>query len=139
MRSFEEDLHRSPLLCDLIADDAQFAQEVYAALCNNRFFPIDPTQPLDRRVYMVEDAPTEDDSDDPPNYWSCSWRYAGGIVADVRNLHGTAREDYIDWYCSGIGLFNEQAGKPSVGEGVVTARVRGWALILGWDIVSYDE
>lgn len=35
--------------------------------------------------------------------WSCSWRYAGGIVADLRNVG----EDYLDFYCSGDeGLVN---------------------------------
>jgi hypothetical protein len=29
--------------------------------------------------------------------WSCSWRSAGGIIADMLEVG-----DYIDWYCSGI-------------------------------------
>lgn len=51
----------------------QFAQELYAALCNTEWrFP---------------------DGDD----MGVSWRSAGGIVADLREMN----EDYLDFYCSG--------------------------------------
>ena len=50
-----------------------YAQNLYAALCNNRFFKNDQE-------------------------WTCSWRMSGGIVAGLRNCG----EDYLDWYCSGI-------------------------------------
>ena len=29
--------------------------------------------------------------------YSCSWRFAGGLVAELRNNN----EDYLDFYCSG--------------------------------------
>lgn len=51
-----------------------YSQNLYAAMCNNRFF------------YGT-------------NQWTCSWRMSGGIVADIRNCG----EEYINWYCSGIG------------------------------------
>ena len=61
--------------------------------------------------------------------WSCSWRYAGGIVADMRE-----EGDYIDWYCSGI------QGEPDadwvdlghVPEGTVTDQIREDLFRLGW-------
>jgi len=53
--------------------NSKYAQNLYAALCNNRFFKNDEE-------------------------WTCSWRHSGGIIADIRNLG----EDYMDWYCSGM-------------------------------------
>ncbi len=57
-----------------------YAQNIYAALCNMRW------QKLDVMPILKEDL------------CSYSWRYAGGIVADMRQ-----EGDYIDWYCSGMG------------------------------------
>ncbi len=48
-----------------------YCQELYASLCNNRFF--------------------YDDKE-----WTCTWRMAGGIIADI--IRGG---NYMDWYCSG--------------------------------------
>ena len=69
--------------------------------------------------------------------WGCSWRYAGGIIADMRQ-----DGDYIDWYCSGIGegLGNGDMDgtKNYVGEGRVTDEIREDLKRLGW-IVLDDE
>jgi hypothetical protein len=59
-------------------DDA-FAQNFYAAFCNNEF-----------------------DVDGGPTIASYSWRTSGGIVAEIRDLVGISGEDYLDWYCSGM-------------------------------------
>jgi hypothetical protein len=41
----------------------------------------------------------------PDWIYRCSWRYAGGMVADIRNKG----EDYMDFYCSGReGLVNDE-------------------------------
>ena len=56
--SFEQDLWK---LFDKINMDYDFAQEVYAALCNMRWRKID----------------------DPKQIYSCSWRYAGGLIAGM--------------------------------------------------------
>lgn len=50
-----------------------YSQNLYASLCNNRFFYGD-------------------------SEWTCSWRTSGGIVADIVDANG----DYMDYYCSGI-------------------------------------
>jgi hypothetical protein len=50
-----------------------YSQNLYAALCNNRFF------------YGEHE-------------WTCSWRMSGGIIADLRGCG----ENYLDYYCSGI-------------------------------------
>jgi hypothetical protein len=56
-----------------------YAQNLYAALCNNSF--------QRNEVWPLLKDQT----------WGCSWRHAGGIIADMLGAG-----DYIDWYCSGI-------------------------------------
>jgi hypothetical protein len=68
--------------------------------------------------------------------WSCSWRYAGGIVSHMRE-----EGDYIDWYCSGI------QGEPDddwinlghVKEGTVTDQIREDLFKLGWIPIDKNE
>src|SRR5688572_89802 len=66
----EHDLHGLTSYCV----DETFAQNLYAALCNMPWIHVATGQ-----------------------VWSCSWRCAGGIVA---NRQGEG--DYMTWYCSGI-------------------------------------
>lgn len=82
-----------------IREDKTFAQECYAALCNMRWRAC-------KDLNLV---------------YSCSWRYAGGLIASLRGKG----EDYLHWYCSGIG----DGGVP---EGEVTPRVREALNELGW-------
>jgi len=75
----ETDMARSKIMAKVLDDD--YAQELYAALCNMHWCKKDVMTIL-----------TED-------YWSVTWRTSGGIVADLRaSLYN---EDYIAWYCSG--------------------------------------
>ena len=62
-----------------------YSQKVYAALCNN----------------CVEDH-------DEDTEYTLSWREAAGLVADIRNNLFDLEEQYIDWYCSGSGLMDEE-------------------------------
>lgn len=73
-----------------------YCQDLYAALCNNRFFYGDKE-------------------------WTCSWRHAGGIIADM-----IEKGDYINWYCSG-------------NEGHVTEEIRTDLIKLGWIVKPYDR
>jgi hypothetical protein len=90
-----------------------YAQNLYAALCNMRWQKRDV-------LPILKDE-----------YWSCTWRSAGGIVADIQG-----KGDYIDWYCSGIGdgLGNGDATgvKGYVPEGTVTDEIENDLYVLGW-------
>jgi hypothetical protein len=109
-----------------------YAQNLYAAMCNRDFQRND--------VWPVLKNET----------WSASWRYAGGIVADMRG-----EGDYMDWYCSGIrgGISESELAemtveqqeryhwyeKNFVSESVVTDEIRADLLKLGWLVVDQAD
>ena len=113
-----------------VRESETYAQNLYAAMCNNQFVKNDVWP-------ILEDK-----------RGGCSWRYAGGIVADMRE-----EGDYIDWYCSGIRKnitdeeFNELTEdrklryltiQAYVSEGLVTDEIREDLFKLGWLVVD-DE
>jgi hypothetical protein len=117
--NLEWDLRTTDWVIEKCRSD-RYAQNLYAALCNMRW--------QKREVLPV----LKDE------YWSCSWRSAGGIVA---NLQG--KGDYIDWYCSGSGGLNRefegtetneewQQRTGYVPEGVVTDEIENDFYMLGW-------
>ncbi len=108
----EQDIYDCDWLSKKIETNEQYAQHFYAALCNNEF--------QRNAVWPILREQT----------WSCTWRYAGGIVAHLRD-----NEDYIDWYCSGMGT---KALTGFVGEGFVTDEVREDLLRLGWRVVDEE-
>lgn len=79
LNNLEYDLVTTDWILQKTRASKWYAQNLYAAMCNNTFVKKD--------VWPILQNQT----------WHCSWRYAGGIVADMR-----AEGDYIDWYCSGI-------------------------------------
>ena len=98
MRELDDDLReRRPLD---VSDD-QIASELYAAMCNMRWT---------HTTYATSDEP-----------WSCTWRAAGQIVAELRRQG----ESYLDWYLSG-------------GEGTVTDRVYLALEGIGWTPVPWE-
>jgi hypothetical protein len=103
--NLEFDLFKTDWIIYKCKKSTKYSQNLYAALCNNLFYKNDEE-------------------------WSCSWRCAGGIVAD---LNGTG--DYMDWYCSGIGS-DEITGY--VSEGDVTSEVSNDLLNLGWTYKPYE-
>jgi hypothetical protein len=129
--NMEWDLLTTDWILEKVRSSDSYAQNLYAAMCNMRFvrkelFP-----------YLRQD-PDKD-------LWHCSWRYAGGIIADMRQ-----EGDYIDWYCSGIGGQNleyegietEEAWKKRTGyvsESVVTEEIEADLLKLGWIPVPWDN
>ena len=130
--NMEYDLRSTDWILDKVRANEVYAQNLYAAMCNNEF------QKLDVMPILRDDK------------WSCSWRYAGGIVADMR-MTG----DYIDWYCSGIKgdnytdddleNLNEESRerfeitKQFVRESYVTDEIREDLKRLGWIVVDYDD
>lgn len=131
--NLEYDLRSTDWILEKVRGDIVYAQHLYAAMCNNEFIKRDLWPILkDQR-------------------WSCSWRHAGGIVADMRQ-----EGDYIDWYCSGIrdtsalsekefnSLTEEQklAVKKAdsfVSESQVTEEIESDLYKLGWLVVKENE
>ena len=119
--NMEYDMRTSQWMCSKVKASDTYAQNLYAAICNREFQKHDVLE-------ILKDA-----------VWSCSWRYAGGIIADMRE-----EGDYIDWYCSGIGsgLGNgdETGEKNYVSESIVTEEIESDLNKLGWIVLpEHDE
>lgn len=118
--NMEYDLRTTDWILEKVRSSDKYAQNLYAAMCNNDFIRND-VWPI-----LAEQK------------WHCSWRYAGGVIANMRQ-----QGDYIDWYCSGIGdgLGNgDKLGlKGYVPESVITDEVRQDLLKLGWIVIDEDE
>lgn len=121
--NLEQDLQRSDYLLEKIRSSDSYAQNLYAALCNMRW------QKLEVLPILKEE------------YWSCSWRAAGGIVSRLRNYNG----DYMDYYCSGIQDFSRDEADPKfngggyVAEGIVTEEIQNDLKGLGWISSPYND
>jgi len=132
--NMEYDLVTTDWILEKVRADRAYAQNLYAAMCNNEFQKNDVWPRLaDQR-------------------WGCSWRSAGGVIADMRQ-----EGDYIDWYCSGIrdiGIYppaeeNEQLTDEQkawvdvvqkyVSEGTVTDEIREDLFRLGWLVIDEDS
>ena len=125
MNNMSYDLCTNDWILAKVRASESYAQNLYAAMCNNRFQKLD-TWPI------LKDE-----------YWSCTWRSAGGIIADMRQ-----EGDYIDWYCSGIAGGDEPdtyleghdlKRKSYVPESVVTEEIEQDLNKLGWKVIKDDE
>ncbi len=118
--NLEYDLRTTDWILHKVRTSENYAQNIYAALCNNDFYKV-----------MFEDTPENilEILKGKPKLWHCSWRYAGGIVSNMRE-----QGDYMDWYCSGIRDPEDDSGY--VSEGVITSEVQGDFAILGWKSVE---
>jgi hypothetical protein len=111
-RNFETELVEAYWITEKIQENDVYAQNFYAALCNNDLYPINDLFDIIRGTA-----------------WSCSWRYAAGLVAEYRE-----NEDYIDWYCSGM---HDESGYGYVPEAYVTDEIQDDVNRLGWKIVPW--
>jgi hypothetical protein len=132
--NLEHDLLTTDWIIAKARDGEVYAQNLYAALCNNDFQKNDVVDILKNKL------------------WSCSWRHAGGIIADMRE-----QGDYGDWYCSGINsdydedadkeienltekeLYWRNIRKKFVPEGRVTDEIREDLKKLGWLVRDSDK
>jgi hypothetical protein len=131
VNSMEYDLLTTDWILAKVRASESYAQNLYAAMCNMRFVK------KDLFPYLRQD-PDKD-------LVSYSWRYAGGIIADMRQ-----QGDYIDWYCSGMGGINcefegdetnEQWQKRTgyVPESTVTKEIEEDLLKMGWIPVCWPD
>jgi hypothetical protein len=120
--NLEYDLRTTDWILAKVRAEDNYAQNLYAAICNNDFQRLD--------VYPILANQT----------WSASWRHAGGIIADMQE-----KGDYIDWYCSGIRNDGYQedldtiAPDSYVSEGVVTDEIESDLQRLGWRVITSEE
>lgn len=87
----ETDLRNNHVIVDKIQASWDYSQRLYSTLANNVFCRMSDTG-----------KPCLD------SHWSCTWRYAGGLVAELAKR----AEGYMDYYCSG----NEGLVDPEVEE-----------------------
>lgn len=104
VNNLEYDLRSTKWICDKAKASEQYSQSLYAALCNMEY------QKLETMNILKEET------------WSCSWRYAGEVVALMRE-----QGDYMDWYCSSFGREYD-----TVSEGTVTQEIYDDLKKLGW-------
>ena len=113
--NMEYDLRSTEWICLKVKASESYAQNLYAAMCNNDFQKL-------AVIPILQDQ-----------RWSCSWRSAGGIIADMRQ-----QGDYIDWYCSGI-MNDDHEPEGYVPESVVTIEIREDLKQLGWIVVDQNN
>jgi hypothetical protein len=142
--NLEYDLRTTDWILEKTRSSEAYAQNLYAAMCNNQFKKI-PPDTVEGMIEVLADS---------TKLWSRSWRSSGGIIADMREQGG-----YMDWYCSGIRgdysteieeqianneLTEEQIAyleisKHFVAESIVTDEIRDDLRKLGWSVVPYDD
>jgi hypothetical protein len=118
--NLEYDLLTTDWILEKVRDSGDYAQNLYAALCNNKF------QKIDLMCFLKDQN------------CSYSWRRSGGIIANMRQ-----EGDYTVWYCSGMippdpnwlcGM-EFWFGDGYVNEGVVTDEIRKDLEKLGWRVI----
>lgn len=109
----ESDLKSTSWICEKVRTSNIYAQNLYAALCNNEF------QKKEMWPILKDER------------WSCSWRHAGAIIADMKE-----NGDYLDWYCSGIRTSESWDQRGYSHEGDVTEEIKYDLHRLGWMVIE---
>jgi hypothetical protein len=103
----EYDLRKCEWIVAKCKDSEIYSQNLYAALCNNRFFK-------------------------EGNEWHCSWRHSAGVISHLRE-----QGDYIDWYCSGLTKDEDRPVVDGyLMEGTVSEEILFDLHRLGWNAIS---
>ena len=115
--NLEWDLRTTDWIVEKVRESDVYAQNLYAAMCNNEFTKNEVWPILQEEI------------------WNCSWRYAGDIIADILD-----EGNYLDWYCSGMGGPTGDMGASGyLPEGLVSDEIRDDLLKLGWIVRENDE
>lgn len=107
--SLEDDIKACDWICEKVRSSNAYAQNLYAALCNNSW------QKLEMMPILKDE------------YCLYSWRYTGGMIAEIQN-----KGDYMNWYCSGIDDDANLARLGYVTEAVVTDEIAKDLKKIGW-------
>lgn len=119
--NLEKDLKTSTWIVNKVKENDTYAQNLYAALCNNEFVKNEILPILKEE------------------FWSCSWRYAGELIAEIKGSG-----DYLDYYCTGLTNATYDTvqdakifhNKLHMSEGEISDEVRTDLLNLGWMIIT---
>ena len=121
MNDLDYDIYNSDYMTSKVRSDDVYAQNLYAALCNNTFQKNDAWEIL------------KDDK------WQCTWQEAGDIVANIRYYSDET------WYCSGTGVGDWDNFVDDkvytfayVNEGTVTDDIKKDLKSLGWIILPKE-
>jgi hypothetical protein len=114
----ESEMKASKTVIEYLAN-RDIAVDFYQGLCNTQWKKENLSNPQDE-VIMSRLRGEE------LGLWSCSWRYAAGIISDIRNANYATGESYLDFYCSGS-------------EGLITPEVKKCFNDLGWVESPYKE
>lgn len=110
--NLERDVRSTDWIIDKIRKQEIYAQNFYAALCNNQYQPEDVWGILTNI------------------HWMCDWKYAANLIADIRQT-----EDYLTWYCSGTGfILSDFVG--FVEESYVTQEIETDLNQIGWRLLT---
>lgn len=110
-----DDICGDPLIVAKLKDE-QYASNLYSSLCNIVWKKGIPPPSEELVAYILRHGEIN-------NTWSCSWRYAGGLVARIRSTNHNVEETYIDWYCDGM-------------EGIVFPEIKIDLERLGWTYIN---
>ena len=104
--NLERDIKSTEWILVRVRHNEVYAQNLYAAMCNHKFVPVD--------VWGVLTG----------IYWYCEWLYAASMIAEIRE------EETRKWYCSGVEILNPGF----VAESVIVPEIEQDITDIGWRI-----